>query len=215
VRINFKKSIEKWGGHSHERIPMEVKSMKIAVYARVSKSDKSQDPQNQITPLRDYAKALQGEIVEEYVDCVSGSGAVDRVNFLRMLEDADRHKFDLILTWALDRFSREGILNTLGYLERLKRNGVAIKSLQESWLDTRDEGLGHLLIAIFSWVAAQERKRIVERTRAGLDQARSEGKKLGRPAGSKDKKRRIVSGYLKRWRKQYSPPKDQISEKGI
>lgn len=184
--------------------------MKIALYGRVSKNDKSQDPQNQITPLRDYAKALQGEIVEEYVDLASGSGAVDRVNFLRMLEDADRHKFDLILTWALDRFSREGILNTLGYLERLKRNGVAIKSLKESWLDTRDEGLGQLLIAIFSWVGSQERLRIVERTRAGLDTARAKGKKLGRPAGSKDKKRRVISGYRRRWSKQSSLPKTQL-----
>lgn len=175
--------------------------MKIGLYARVSKSDSSQDPQNQIIPLRNYAKALQGEIVEEYVDLASGSGVADRVNFLRMFEDADKHKFDLLLIWSLDRFSREGISNTLGYLERLKRSGVAIKSLQESWLDTRDEGLGHLLVAIFSWVASQERKRIIERTNAGLDQARAAGKKLGRPAGSKDKKRRIVSGYLKRWRK--------------
>jgi DNA invertase Pin-like site-specific DNA recombinase len=175
--------------------------MKIALYGRVSKSDKSQDPQNQLVPLRDYAKALQGEIVQEYVDLASGSGAVDRVNFLRLLEDADKHKFDLVLVWALDRFSREGIGNTLGYFSRLKRNGVAIKSFQEGWLDTRDQGLGELLIAIFSWVASQERLRIVERTRAGLDRARSEGKKLGRPEGSKDRKRRIVSGYLKRWRK--------------
>lgn len=173
--------------------------MKIALYARVSKSDSTQDPQNQIAPLRDYAKALQGEIVEEYVDLASGSGAVDRVNFIRMLEDVDRHRFDLILIWALDRFSREGILNTLGYLERLKRNGVAIKSLQESWLDTRDEGLGHLLIAIFSWVASQERKRIVERTNAGLDKARSQGKKLGRPLGKKDSKERRRAGYLNRY----------------
>ena len=71
--------------------------MKIALYARVSKNDKSQDPQNQIVPLRNYAKALEGKIVEEYVDLASGSGAVDRVNFLRMFEDADKHKFDLLL----------------------------------------------------------------------------------------------------------------------
>jgi len=184
--------------------------MKVALYGRVSKSDQSQDPQNQIVPLRNYAKALEGEIVEEYVDLASGSGTVDREGFLRMLEDADRHKFDLLLTRSLDRLSREGIPNTLGYLERLKRNGVAVKSLQESWLDTRDDGLGQLLIAIFSWVASQERKRIIERTNAGLDTARAKGSKLGRPTGSKDKKRRIVSGYLKRWRKQSSPSSEPL-----
>lgn len=173
--------------------------MRIGIYARVSKDDGSQDPQNQLQPLRDYAKALNGEVVSEYVDLASGAKN-DRENFLRMLEDVDRHRFDLLLIWSLDRLSREGISNTLGYIDRFNRSGVALKSLQESWLDTRDEGLGKLMIAIFSWVAGQERKRIVERTLAGLAKARANGKKLGRPRGSKDKKRRIRSGYLKRYR---------------
>ena len=172
--------------------------MRIGIYCRVSKNDESQDPQNQLNPLRDYAKALGGEIVAEYKDLASG-GSSDREGFLRMLEDADKRKFDLLLIWALDRFSREGISNTLGYLEKLKRNAIAIKSLQESWLDTRDEGLGQLLLAIFSWVAQQERKRIVERTRAGLERAKRQGKRLGRPVGKKDGKPRRKSGYINRW----------------
>ena len=171
---------------------------KVAIYARVSKTDESQEPQNQLNPLRDYAKALGGEIVEEYVDLASG-GSGDRQRFLQMLNDADKHKFDLILVWALDCLSREGISNTLGYLERLKRNGVALKSLQESWLDTRDEGLGQLLLAIFSWVAQQERRRIVERTKAGLERAKRQGKSLGRPVGKKDSRPRRKSGYINRW----------------
>lgn len=172
--------------------------MRIALYVRVSKSDESQDPTNQLRPLRDFAKALQGEIVEEYIDKASG-GNSDRVNFLRMLEDADSHKLDLLLIWSLDRLSREGISNTLGYIERLRRNGIALKSLKESWLDTRDEHLGQLLIAIFSWVAKQERMRIVERVKAGLERAKGSGKRLGRPKGSRDKRKRAVSGYLLRY----------------
>jgi len=167
----------------------------------VSKNDLSQDPQNQLNPLRDYAKALGGEIVAEYIDLASGSNG-DRQNFLQMLEDADKRRFDLLLIWSLDRLSREGISNTLGYFERLKRGGVALKSLQESWLDTRDEGLGQLLVAIFSWVAQQERKRIVERTMAGLERAKKEGKKLGRRPGSKDTKSRRKSGYWLRYNKE-------------
>lgn len=174
--------------------------MRIAIYARVSKNDESQDPQNQIAPLRDYSKALGGEVTGEYVDLASG-GSSDRESFLRMLTDADKRKFDLVLIWALDRLSREGISNTLGYLERLKRNGIALKSLQEAWLDTRDEGLGQLLLAIFSWVAQQERKRIVERTKAGLERAKRNGKALGRPKGKKDGRPRRKSGYIKRWAK--------------
>jgi DNA invertase Pin-like site-specific DNA recombinase len=175
--------------------------MKICLYCRVSKNDESQDPSNQLNPLRDYAKALGGEVVGEYVDLASGSNG-DRAEFKRMLEDADKRKFDLLLLWSLDRLSREGISNTLGYIERLKRSGIALKSLQESWLDTRDEGLGQLLLAIFSWVAQQERKRIVERTKAGLDRAVREGKKLGRPVGSKDGKERRKSGYWRRYSKE-------------
>lgn len=186
--------------------------MKIAIYARVSKSDESQDPLNQLNPLRDCARVIGGEVVSEYVDLASG-GNGDRENFLKMFNDADKRAFDLLLIWALDRFSREGISNTLGYLERLKRSGVAVKSLQEPWLDTRDEGIGQLLLAIFSWVGAQERNRIRERTLAGLKQAREAGKKLGRPTGSKDKKRRRKSGYNMRWAtaKQSSPLKREVS----
>ena len=171
---------------------------RIAIYCRVSKNDQSQDPLNQLHPLREFAKALQGEIIEEYIDLSSGANG-DRKNFLQMFEDAEKRKFDLILVWALDRLSREGISNTLGYLKRLKRSGVALKSLQESWLDTRDEGLGQLLLAIFSWTAQQERQRIVERTKAGLEKARKRGKILGRPKGSTDKKVRCKSGYIDRW----------------
>ena len=99
----------------------------------------------------------------------------------------------------MDRFSREGISNTLGYLEKLGNSGVALKSLQESWLDTSDQGMGKLLIAIMSWVAQQERQRISERTKAGLIRAKADGKSLGRPSGAKDKGRRKKSGYLLRW----------------
>lgn len=175
--------------------------MRIGIYARVSKNDATQNPINQLGALRDYAKALGGDVVAEYIDQSSG-GNCDREGFLQMLSDADKRKFDLLLIWALDRLSREGIHNTLGYLERLKRNNVAIKSLQESWLDTRDSGLGQLLIAIFSWVANQERQRIAERTKAGLERARREGKRLGRPVGSKDKNgKRNKSGYYLRYSK--------------
>jgi DNA invertase Pin-like site-specific DNA recombinase len=173
--------------------------MRIAIYARVSKDNGSQTPKNQLIPLRNFAKALGGTVSNEYIDYASGAGIKDRVEFLRLLDDSDRHKHDLILVTALDRLSREGINNTLGYLERLKRNGVAVKSLSESWLDTRDEGVAQLLLAIFAWVALQERKRLVERVKLGLARAKKEGKVLGRPKGSVDKRQRSISGYHLRY----------------
>lgn len=171
---------------------------KAAIVARVSTSNGTQDPMNQIVPCREMAKALGYEVVGEYVDYCSG-GRSDREHFQKMLVDSDKGKFTLLIFWSLDRLSREGIPNTLGYLQRLKRNAVAVKSIQESWLDTRDEGIGQLLLAIFSWVAQQERKRIVERIYAGLERAKSEGKRLGRPMGSKDKRERRRSGYWLRY----------------
>ncbi len=180
---------------------MENKKQRGVIYCRVSKSDESQSVENQITPLRKMAESLGLEIVKEYADYVSG-GNSNRPKFKEMMAEAKQHQFDLILVWSLDRFSREGISNTLHYLEELKRNGVALKSHQESWLDTSDEGMGQLLIAIMSWVARQERLRISERTKAGLLIARTNGKSLGRPNGAKDTKRRKRSGYWARWQKE-------------
>jgi len=171
-------------------------NMKVAIYSRVSTIE--QNPENQLNQLRSLALAQGGEVVEEYVDYTSG-GRSDREGFLKMLCDADKREFDLLLIWSLDRLSREGISNTLGYLERLKRAGVSVQSLQESWLNTRDNGVGQLLIAIFSWVAKQERERIRERVVAGLKRAKKEGKKLGRPIGKKDSRKRSVSGYRLRY----------------
>lgn len=168
---------------------------------RVSKNDESQSPENQREPLKKMAESLGLEIVGDYVDMASG-GNSNRPQFQKMLSDAKARKFDLVLVWSLDRFSREGISNTLHYLEELKRSRVALKSLQEGWLDTSDEGMGQLLIAIFSWVAKQERQRISERTKAGLVRAKTNGKKLGRPTGSKDKNRRRTAGYNNYWLKQ-------------
>jgi len=176
--------------------------MKAVLYARVSKEEAGlQNPQNQLKPLRKLAEAMGFTISKEYIDCASG-GNPNRPSFRLMMEAVKRHEFDIILIWALDRFSREGILNTLSYLATLRKNNVALKSLQESWLDTRDEGMGHLLIAIFAWVAEQERKRISERTKAGLKGKKNVGKR------GPDKKQRRRSGYNLRWSKKREAQKN-------
>jgi DNA invertase Pin-like site-specific DNA recombinase len=163
--------------------------MKCALYIRVSTEE--QDEKNQLEPLQKFADALGLEIFRTYSDKVSG-GDSNRPGFKAMMEDAQRHEFGVILVWALDRFSREGIVNTLAYIKKLRAAGVSLKSLQESWLDTRDEGMGQLLIAIFSWVAEQERKKISERTKAGMVNAINVGKR------GADKKPRKRAGYFLR-----------------
>jgi len=174
---------------------------KCVLYLRVSKSDESQTPDNQREPLKKMAELLELEVAGEYVDMASG-GNSNRPAFQKMLQEAKERKFDIILVWSLDRFSREGYSNTLRYMERLEESKVGLKSLQDSWLDTSNKGVGELILAVMSWVAKQERERISERTKAGLLRARADGKLLGRPAGAKDKGRRRKSGYLLRWQNQ-------------
>lgn len=153
--------------------------MRIAIYARVSTSDGRQDLENQLSPLRAWANHNGSNIVEEYCDEVSGAKN-NRKAFNLMMEDAYRRKFDVLMVWALDRLTREGVGKMLQCLERLKACGIRVVSHQETWLDTNGP-VSDLLIAIFGWVASQERQRIRERVLAGLKTAKAKGKKLGRP----------------------------------
>ena len=159
--------------------------MKVAIYARVSKDEQAsdgslQDPENQLIPLRKYAEAMGYEVSYEFVDRASG-GSANRPEFQQMLSKVKQRHIDLVLIWALDRFSREGMVNTLRYIQTLKDYRCGLKSLQESWLDTSQEGVAELLLAIFSWVAKEERRKISERTKAALSKLKAQGVKLGRP----------------------------------
>lgn len=160
--------------------------MKCAIYARVSTTGGRQDLENQLAPLREWAGRLGAEVIVEHVDECSGSkGSKDRKALALLLQGAHRRQFDTVLVWALDRLSREGIAKLSGYLEALRRSGVRVLSHQEPWLDTSGP-VSDLLIAIFGWVAQQERARIRERILAGLERAKGKGKILGRPELSFD-----------------------------
>ena len=77
----------------------------------------------------------------------------------------------------------------MGIVSKLSRYGVKVLSYQESWTEAPGE-LGELLFAIAGWVARMESQRRSERTKAGLARARAHGKRLGRPPGSKDRRKR-------------------------
>lgn len=151
--------------------------MRIAIYGRVS-TDK-QDTENQLTQLRGFAPTQAWQVVEEYVDVESGSKS-DRPEFQRMFRDASQRKFDLVLFWALDRLSREGVLATLQHLNRLESYGVGFRSFTEPYFDSCGV-FKDAVIAIMATLAKQERVRRAERTKAGLAIARAKGKRLGRP----------------------------------
>jgi hypothetical protein len=106
--------------------------MRVAVYARVSTEDRGQDPENQLAQLRAWCAAAGHEIAAEYIDHASGGkGADRRPRFTAMLDDAHRRRFDMVLVWALDRLMREGMVATVGYLQRLAAAGVAFHSYSE------------------------------------------------------------------------------------
>jgi len=152
---------------------------RVAIYARVSTKHKRQEVENQLRQLREFS-ALQGWIsVREYVDHETGS-TNDRAEFQAMFKDASQRKFDVLLFWALDRLSREGVLETLQHLNRLTSFGIGYRSFTEQYFDSCGI-FKDAVIAIIATVAKQERVRISQRVRAGLDVARAKGTRLGRP----------------------------------
>jgi DNA invertase Pin-like site-specific DNA recombinase len=151
--------------------------MKIAIYARVSTT--KQDNENQLAQLREFAAKHGWQVFDSYLDQESGSMS-ERAAFQRMFADASKRKFDLVLFWALDRFSREGVLDTLQHFNRLESYGVSYKSFTEPFFDSCGV-FKDAVVAIMATLAKQERVKRAERTRAGLAVARAKGKTLGRP----------------------------------
>lgn len=158
--------------------------LRVALYARVSTKDKGQEVENQLTQLREFAARNGWLIVREYIDHETGKVA-EREQFEQMFSDANQRRFDVLLFWALDRLSREGVLPTLKHLERLTSYGVGYRSFTEQYFDSCGI-FKDAVIAIVATVAKQERIRISERVRAGMSRARSKGRKLGRPATAVD-----------------------------
>jgi len=148
--------------------------VRAALYLRVSTAD--QTNANQLAELEQLARArgLTPTVYEETESAAKARPVLDRV-----LADARSGRVSAVCVWALDRLHRSmhGAINTVLELDRL---GVRVISLREPWLDTSGP-VRQLLVAIFGWMAEQERSRLIERTRAGLERARSQGKRLGRP----------------------------------
>lgn len=167
-----------------------MNTKRAALYLRVSTSD--QHTENQRPEVERVVATRKLDLVHVYEESVSA--AKRRPEFDRMLDDARRGKFDVLVIWAIDRFGRNMFGNIQAVLE-LDRIGVQIVSVQEPWLDTGGP-VRPLLVAIFSWVAEQDRARLIERTNAGLDRARRKGVTLGRPKARVDMWRaeRLLAG---------------------
>jgi DNA invertase Pin-like site-specific DNA recombinase len=156
---------------------------RCALYLRVSKDDGSQVPENQRAELLAYAERRGWAVAEVYEDRESGKkGRADREAFDRMFKAAHRRAFDVVLFWSLDRFTREGTAQTFHYLRQLDAAGVAFHSYREEFVNTDSPMVRDVVIAVLSAFAAYEAGRISERTQAGLQRARGQGKRLGRPS---------------------------------
>jgi DNA invertase Pin-like site-specific DNA recombinase len=152
----------------------------VAIYARVSTKDKGQDTENQLIALREYCKRQGWTSVHEYVDHVSAKRSDNRAQFQALFVAASRREFDVVLVWALDRFSREGVYQTFAHVRNLTSYGVQFESYTEAHFRTTGPA-GELMLAVAAWIAEQERNRISERTKAGIERVRREGKHVGRP----------------------------------
>ncbi len=149
--------------------------MKAAIYARVSTVD--QEPENQLQELRRYVQA-RGWTAVEYVDR-GVSGAKDRRPALdALVTDARRRRFDVVVCWRLDRLGRN-LRHLITLLDELQALGVAFVSLAEG-IDATTPA-GKLQMHILGAIAEFERERIRERVMAGLQRARAQGRRLGRP----------------------------------
>lgn len=153
--------------------------MKVAIYARVSTSDKEQNPETQLLPLREFVEAQGWDTVEEVTDKASATDALGRTGWRDLLEKASKRRFDLLLVWRMDRAFRS-VLDAATTLERLRAWHVGLRSFSEPWLDTTSpfgEALFHITIAY----AQLERGILRERVKAGMDRARKQGRHIGRP----------------------------------
>lgn len=169
--------------------------MKYAIYCRVSTRD--QHPENQRIELEQYAKRM-GYVYEVFQEKESTRNTrpvkQELIKRLRLKE------FDGVLVWKLDRWARSLSEMVLEVKELIDKN-TAFISLKDN-IDL-SSAAGRLTFHIFSAFAEFEREIIRERTLLGLERAKKEGKKLGRPAGSKDNpnKPRRKSGYYLRYAK--------------
>ena len=165
--------------------------MRVALYARVSKDNGKQDTANQLHELTEFCQRSNWEIVHEYIDRATGKNS-DRPQLQRMFSDASKRHFDLVLFWALDRFSREGVFDTLNHLQRLSAAGVGWRSYTEQFFDSAGP-FKDAVISIMATLAKMEREKISERTKAGLRRARRAGKVLGRPRLAPETAKRIIA----------------------
>lgn len=166
--------------------------MKVALYVRVSTYDQAEA--NQMPAIESLIQRRGFEPVRTYQEQVSAWSAGHQKEFSRLLKDAKAGEFSGLVVWSLDRITREGPGKIIQIVDRLEKAGIAVISIQEPWTELPSD-IRPLLLSFYGWIANQESKRISERTKAGMLRKKMNGGRVGRPIGSKDRRRRRKAGY--------------------
>lgn len=153
--------------------------MMAAIWARVS-TDR-QEGDDQIRELRADAARRHWEVVKVYEVEASGWTGKQRRDLDAAWEDGRQGVYEVLLAWALDRLTREGVEATIREANRFAREGLILASYNEPWEELTGP-LRELLLAFHGWMARQESARRSERVKAGMARARDQGRRLGRRA---------------------------------
>jgi len=167
--------------------------MKVVIYARVSTED--QTTENQVRELEQWAERRGWQVVGIYRENETAWKAGHQREWAHLKQDARFHKFDAVIVWALDRVTRQGVSYLFQQIQELKKFNIGIISMQEAWLESIGE-LTEVFVALVGFIASYESKRRSERTKAGMERARVQGKNIGRPKYKKDRRKREQSGYI-------------------
>lgn len=147
-----------------------------AIYARVSTQDQKCDLQ--LTELRAFAERSGWQVVE-YVETASGKSGSKRPVLEKLLADARLRKFDIVTVWKMDRFGRS-LQHLIENIRTLDQAGIRFIAPNQS-IDTNNKSpMGKLIMHLMGAFAEFERDLIIERVKAGVAEARRQGKHCGR-----------------------------------
>ena len=141
-------------------------AMRVGLYVRVSTTDKEQDPDTQLLPLREFCQAQGWTLQGEYIDRAPATDLRGRTAWRRLLDDAGKRRLDVVLVFRIDRAFRS-VLDAATTLERLRGWKVGLRSFCEPWLDTTS-AFGEALYYITAAYAQLERGILSERVKAGM-----------------------------------------------
>jgi DNA invertase Pin-like site-specific DNA recombinase len=154
-----------------------ISKRRAALYSRISTKQKDQNPENQLLKLREFSRNRNFEVYDEYIDTASGANW-DRPQLRRLMEDARHRKFDAIIVTKLDRFGRS-VIDLEQSVRSLSDWGIDFVCVDQP-IDTTIP-TGKLLFTILAAISQFERELIRDRVKDGLERARKEGKRIGRP----------------------------------